>query len=77
MPEERARTWFRIWQQELSLRAGVHAAWPAVVAHLKEVMPTHRSRHIRGPLSAIATLLLDNGWDPQSAACWAMPPTET
>eukprot|EP00959_Pyramimonas_sp_CCMP1952_P393263 8239911-Pyramimonas_sp.AAC.1 len=77
MPEECVRLWFRMWQQQPSLRAGVHASWPTVVARLQEAEPQHRARHIRGPLSAMVALLLDNGWNPQSAISWAMPPTDT
>eukprot|EP00959_Pyramimonas_sp_CCMP1952_P100452 2101334-Pyramimonas_sp.AAC.1 len=67
------RQWFRVWQEEPGLRRGVCRAWNPLVEKLRGIPSGQRTRHIRGPLSAVITLLLNNGWDPKSATEWFKP----
>eukprot|EP00959_Pyramimonas_sp_CCMP1952_P326849 6842002-Pyramimonas_sp.AAC.1 len=48
-------------------------AWHIVLRQLRGIPPEQRTRHIRGPLSALLHQLLMLGWDPVRADLWHGP----
>eukprot|EP00959_Pyramimonas_sp_CCMP1952_P046399 969031-Pyramimonas_sp.AAC.1 len=53
LPVNMVRLWLTAWQSEPRLHAGIARAWPTVVAKLTAMPAQMRSRHVRGPLSAL------------------------
>eukprot|EP00959_Pyramimonas_sp_CCMP1952_P117520 2456765-Pyramimonas_sp.AAC.1 len=46
----------------------------ATVERLVALQPGQRHRHVRGPLTAVITYLLETGWTPTSAESWDRKP---
>eukprot|EP00959_Pyramimonas_sp_CCMP1952_P134851 2822015-Pyramimonas_sp.AAC.1 len=74
LPVNTVRLWLTAWQSEPRLHAGIARAWPTVVAKLTAMPAQMRSRHVRGPLSALVTYLLQYRWDPVSPSEWGTRP---
>eukprot|EP00959_Pyramimonas_sp_CCMP1952_P287258 6007362-Pyramimonas_sp.AAC.1 len=65
--------WLKTWATDSNIRSSVHKAWPTIVSQVRAIAIAQRSRHIRGPMSAIIVLLSQCGWDPISPSRWHLP----
>eukprot|EP00959_Pyramimonas_sp_CCMP1952_P319621 6687836-Pyramimonas_sp.AAC.1 len=65
--------WLQQWRDHPEIRPAVERAWAKIVDKLQGVPAAQRSRHVRGPLSAIITYLLSFGWVPRGPTDWVLP----
>eukprot|EP00959_Pyramimonas_sp_CCMP1952_P095711 2000777-Pyramimonas_sp.AAC.1 len=72
-PVLQLQQWMQVWIHSPQLRAGINQAWPVVLNQLRGISPERRTKHIRGPLSALVHQLLVLGWDPEQADRWHGP----
>eukprot|EP00959_Pyramimonas_sp_CCMP1952_P367599 7699707-Pyramimonas_sp.AAC.1 len=70
LPRQALAQWLQVWRTEPRLQAGIERVWASTIQTLTSMSEVHRSRHIRGPISATIAYLLHAGWLPTSAAEW-------
>ena len=71
MPAQCLQLWSRMWAHEgRQLQPAVKMVWKSTVDKFKAMSIGQRHRHIRGPLSAVITYLLETGWEPTHAESW-------
>eukprot|EP00959_Pyramimonas_sp_CCMP1952_P048293 1007891-Pyramimonas_sp.AAC.1 len=53
LPVECLDLWLHLWREHPDMRKGIQQAWTPVFQRMVHLPPEQRSRHVRGPLSAV------------------------
>eukprot|EP00959_Pyramimonas_sp_CCMP1952_P106652 2230090-Pyramimonas_sp.AAC.1 len=65
--------WLETWRDHPDLRAGVRRVWTEAANQLINTPVEHRSRKVRGPMTAVMLHLIESGWQIGEATSWAIP----